>query len=158
MRRIWVLEKNTGLCGSKLNWDYMKFTLKTLSDPSKFLSQKNKHMRAELVKCWHWNNVGRQPWHIKYQTCSLVSRISWKSQVPQRIDSTPRIYSGQGALLLSVQIVKEMLHPECVVQSRCSIDYGRNSDLGLGRCHKATWKAARASISCIFHSRHSLCV
>mgnify|MGYP006233032371 CR=1 FL=1 len=28
----------------------MKFTFKTLSDPSKFLSQKNKHMRAELVK------------------------------------------------------------------------------------------------------------
>ena len=27
----------------------MKFTFKTLSDPSKFLSQKNKHMRAELV-------------------------------------------------------------------------------------------------------------
>ena len=42
--------KNTGLCGPKLNWEYMKFTFKTLSDPSKFLSQKNKHMRAQLVK------------------------------------------------------------------------------------------------------------
>ena len=68
----------------------------------------------------------------------LVSLISGKCQVPQRIDSTPRIYSGQGALLLSVQIVKEMLHPESIVQSGCNIDYSRNSDLGLGRCHKAT--------------------
>ena len=41
--------KNTGICGPKLDWEYIKFTFKTLSDPSKFLSQKNKHMRAELV-------------------------------------------------------------------------------------------------------------
>ena len=42
--------KNTGICGPKLDWEYIKFTFKTLSDPSKFLSQKNKNMRAELVK------------------------------------------------------------------------------------------------------------
>ena len=42
--------KNTGHCGPKLNLEYMKFTFKTLSDPAKFLSQKNKHIRAQLVK------------------------------------------------------------------------------------------------------------
>ena len=49
--------KNTGICGPKLDWEYIKFTFKTLSDPSKFLSQKNKHMRAELVKFAQSNSL-----------------------------------------------------------------------------------------------------
>ena len=68
----------------------------------------------------------------------LVSLSLGDIDTSLKVDSDPRIDSGRGALLLSVEIVEGMLHSESAVNSRCGIGYKRNFDLGLGRYQRAT--------------------